>query len=130
MSVYSEYEVYPSWVDDIDLTECETCDFECGTIGYCLKESGENYIVSSLITGKGYKQCNIDFVFINSEFVPGVELYKRECQKFMKNLHELGHECTLHQHPLGKKYLATVIIDGGVKPIELCLDFLKLEVIK
>lgn len=130
MSIYSQYEVYPSWVDEIDTSECEDCTFECGTIGYCLKDCGENYIVSKLITSKGYCQCNIDYVYLNGETVPGVEIYKRQSQKFMDNLHELGHKCEMIQHPFGKKYLATIIIDNGINPIELSLDFLKLEVIK
>ena len=127
MSIYSEREVYPSWYDEIDTRQCENCNFECGTIGFCLKDCGENYIVSTIVTRKGYRQCNIDLVFRNGENVPGVEIYKRQSQKFMSNLHELGHTCELYQHPLGKKYLSTIIIDGGVNPIDLCLDFLKLE---
>ena len=130
MSIYSQYEVYPSWVDEIDTRQCEDCTFECGTIGYCLKDCGENYIVSQLITSKGYRQCNIDYIYLNGETVPGVEIYKRQAQKFMDNLHELGHKCEMIQHPFGKNYLATIIIDNGINPIELSLDFLKLEVIK
>ena len=130
MSIYSEREVYPSWFDEVDTKQCENCNFPCGTIGFCLKDCGENYIVSKLITDKGYYQCNIDMVYMNGENLFGCEIYKRQAKKFMDNLHELGHTTELIQHPYGKKYLATVIIDGGVNPIELCLDFLKLEVVK
>jgi hypothetical protein len=115
--------------DEVDLTSCIDCDFECGTVGYCLNECGESYIVSKLITDKGYYQCNIDTVYMNGEFVRGVEIYKRQAKKFIANMEKLGYNCILHQHPLGKKYLATVIVEGH-DPIDLCVDFLKLEVVK
>ena len=108
---------------------CDGCDFECGTIGYCIKD-GENYIVSKLLYQKGYGRANIDFGFINRKYVPGIELYKRQCKKFMENMTKLGHNCILYNHPYGKTYLSTVIIDNGVQPIELCLDLLELDVIK
>ena len=38
MGVYSSIEVYPSWIDDIDTTVCEDCDFECDELEYCIKE--------------------------------------------------------------------------------------------
>jgi len=130
MSMYDCMEVYPSSFDEVDQSQCEDCNFECGTIGYCRKECGDNYIVCTLLVNKGYVQANIDFGYIQGKNVPGVELYKRQCGKFMRNMNELGHKCTLFQHPMGRNYLATVIIDDGVQPIELCHDFLKLDVVK
>lgn len=121
---------------DVDLSQCETCKhknyaFTCGQIGYCITDCGEGYVVGSILCEeKGYCQCNIDFVFRNGKNIPGVELYKRETKKFIDGLNKLGHTCELYQHPCGKKYLATVIIDGGVKPISLCHEFLKLEAVK
>ena len=36
MGIYSPYEVYPSWYDDeIDLSKCDDCDFDCWTYQYC-----------------------------------------------------------------------------------------------
>ena len=36
MGIYSPYEVYPSWYDDeIDLSKCDGCDFDCWTHEYC-----------------------------------------------------------------------------------------------
>ena len=36
MGIYSPYEVFPSWYDDeIDLSKCDDCDFDCWTHQYC-----------------------------------------------------------------------------------------------
>lgn len=35
MTIYSPYEVYPHWFDEIDLSECDGCDFDCWTHEYC-----------------------------------------------------------------------------------------------
>ena len=35
MGIYSPYEVYPSWFDEIDTSICDGCDFDCWTIGFC-----------------------------------------------------------------------------------------------
>lgn len=122
---------------DVDLTQCENCihknyDFECGQIGYCITDCGESYVVGSLLYEKGYiNQINTDFAYDeNGEIVPGIEFYRPEAKKFIKNMEKLGHTCTTYNHPLGKKYLTTVIIDSGIKPISLCGEFLKLEAIK
>ena len=130
MSMYDCMEVYPPSFDEVDLSRCEDCDFECGQVGFCVKDCGENYIVSTLLIQKGYKQANIDFGFIGRKYAPGIELYHRQCGKFMENMNRLGHKCTLYHHPMGKKYLSTVIVDDGVDPIELVLDILKLDVVK
>ena len=118
---------------DVDLTQCETCkhknyDFECGKIGYCITDCGEGYVIGSILQEKGYGQCNIDWFRIDDLFYEGLELYTRECKKLMKNLQKLGYTSTLHHHPLQKKYLSTLIIDG-YKPIELCHVFMKMDVI-
>ena len=118
---------------DVDLTQCETCkhknyDFECGQIGYCITSCGEGYVIGSILQEKGYSQCNIDWFRIDDLFYEGLELYTRECKKLMKNLQKLGYNSTLHHHPLQKKYLSTLIIDG-YKPIELCHVFMKMDVI-
>ncbi|WP_405296369.1 hypothetical protein [Methanobrevibacter sp.] len=116
---------------DVDLTACENCDFECGTIGYCLDECGENYIICTLFMDKGYNIANKDWGrSSDGKLIPGVEIYKNQTQKFMKAMSKLGHTCTTYNHPLGKSYLNTVIIDGGVEPIDLALDFLEMEAIK
>ena len=40
MGVYSPYDVYPAWFDDeIDLSICEDCNFDCWSAGFCIKES-------------------------------------------------------------------------------------------
>lgn len=118
---------------DVDLTQCETCkhknyDFECGQIGYCITSCGEGYVIGSILQEKGYGQCNIDWFRIDDLFYEGLELYTCECKKLMKNLQKLGYTSTLHHHPLQKKYLSTLIIDG-YKPIELCHVFMKMDVI-
>lgn len=118
---------------DVDLTQCETCkhknyDFECGQIGYCITSCGEGYVIGSILQEKGYGQCNVDWFRIDDLFYEGLELYTRECKKLMKNLQKLGYTSTLHHHPLQKKYLSTLIIDG-YKPIELCHVFMKMDVI-
>lgn len=38
MGIYSPYEVYPSWFDEIDFSECEDCKFDCDIHGYCINE--------------------------------------------------------------------------------------------
>lgn len=118
---------------DVDLTQCETCkhknyDYTCGDIGYCITSCGEGYVIGKILQEKGYGQCNIDWFRIDDLFLEGLELYTRECKKLMKNLQKLGYTSTLHHHPLQKKYLSTVIIDGH-KPIELCHVFMKMDVI-
>lgn len=35
MSVYSSIDVYPRWVDEIDTSDCDDCNFPCGEYGYC-----------------------------------------------------------------------------------------------
>lgn len=130
MSIYSSTDVYPSSFDDVDLTNCENCNFECGTIGYCLKECGENFIVSSILEGKGYRQANIDFQVINGRILSCIELYTRQCPVFMDNMLALGYDSILYHNPRGKNYLSHVIIENGMAPIDLCLTFMELEEIQ
>ena len=122
----------PNYDDfDVDLSQCENCTFECGATGYCLKKHGENYIICSLFLKKGYTVANKDWGRTDTgETIPGVELYRREARRFMESMARLGHTCTTYHHPLGKRYLTTVIIDGGVEPISLAVDFLKMEALK
>lgn len=35
MGVYSPYEVYPSDIDEIDLSKCDNCEFPCDEYDYC-----------------------------------------------------------------------------------------------
>lgn len=133
-SMYDSRVVYPPEFDEVDLTQCETCkhkdyDFQCGQIGYCITDCGEGYVLCRILEEKGYIQANMDWAVHDGELVEGIELYKRQCQKFMENLKKLGYNSTIRHHPLQKNYLSTVIIDG-YKPIELCHIFLKLDVIK
>ena len=131
MSFDRRFELPTEYGDDIDLTKCETCDFECGTIGYCLKECGEHYIICKLFTDKGYTQANKDWGRSpEGKMIPGVEIYKNEAKKFIRAMAAMGHTCTTYNHPLGKRYLTTVIIDGGAQPIDLALDLLKMEAIR
>lgn len=116
---------------DVDQTECETCkhknyDFACGQIGYCITSCGEGYVIGKLLEEKGYGQVNPDWFKIDDIFYEGLELYNRECKKLMENLQKFGYNSTIHHHPLQKKYLSTIVIDGH-KPIELCHIFMKLE---
>ncbi len=131
MSFERRFELPTDFGDDIDLTQCENCDFECGTIGYCLDECGENYIICTLFVSKGYNIANKDWGRSpDGKLIPGVEIYRNETRKFMEAMSKLGHTCTVYNHPLGKRYLNTVIIDGGVEPIDLALDFFRMEAIK
>ena len=138
MSVYSSLEVYPSEFDEVDLSQCG-CDFECGTVGYCLKTYGREYIISKLLSDKGYKQANLDWGRIGIsedegkvtyKHVPGIELYRRQVPKFIANMKQLGYDCSTYTHPLGKRYLQTVIIENGIDPITIAHEFLKLDVVK
>ena len=116
---------------DVDQRPCETCNFNCGEIGYCLDECGENYIICSLFVNKGYTVANKDWGRDDTgEILPGVQIYKREAKKFIKNMAKLGYSCTTYNHPLGKPYLTTVIIDGGVEPINLAGVLVAMEAIK
>lgn len=134
-SMYDSRVVYPPEFDEVDLSKCETCkhtnyDFECGDIGYCITSCGENYVIVSLLQEKGYvKQINTDSFPKNGKVFFGIEMYKSEAKIFMENMTRLGHTCTTHNYPIGKNYLTTVLIDGGVNPIELCGEILKLDVI-
>ena len=133
MSVYSSLEVYPSEYD-VDLSQCDTCqhknyDYECGQIGYCITDCGEGYVLCKILEEKGYIQANIDWAVHDGEVVEGLELYKRQCQKFVENLKKLGYNSTIYHHPLQKKYLSTVFIPG-YRPIELAHIFQKMDVIK
>lgn len=124
----------PTFNDDVDLTECETCqhkdyDFTCGQIGYCIKKCGEGYVIGSILMEKGYGQVNTDWFRIDDVLYDGLELSKRECKKLKDNLEKLGYNSTLHHHPLQKRSLNTIIIDSH-RPIELCHVFQKLDVIK
>lgn len=134
MSVYSSLEVYPSEFDDVDLSKCDTCehknyDYECGQIGYCITSCGESYVLCRILEEKGYIQANIDWVVHDGELVEGLELYKRQSQKFVENLKKLGYTSIIYHHPLQKKYLSTVYIPG-YRPIELAHIFKNLDVIK
>ena len=42
MGIYSPYEVYPPEADEIDLTPCQDCDFDCDIHGYCINEEDDN----------------------------------------------------------------------------------------
>ena len=131
MSFDRRFELPTDFGDDIDLTKCENCNFECGTIGYCLDECGENYIICSLFVNKGYHVANKDWGRTpEGKIIPGVSIYKNEAKKFMAAMAKLGHKCTTYNHPLGKRYLTTVIIDNGVEPIDLALDLVNMEAIK
>lgn len=33
--------VYPDWFDEIDLSECEECIFDCDIHGYCINDVDE-----------------------------------------------------------------------------------------
>ena len=129
MGIYSPYEVYPSGFDEIDTTECENCTFECGTIGYCIKTCGESYILNAIFTSKGYTQCNLDWGRrSDGKPVNGISLFRREADKFIKNMQELGYLCVKYDHIFQKKYMSTIIIEG-YDPSDLFLVFLKLDVI-
>lgn len=39
MGVYSLLVVYPREFDEIDDSECDTCDFECDVHGYCKNDN-------------------------------------------------------------------------------------------
>lgn len=132
-SIYNSRVVYPPEYD-VDLTQCLHCkhknyNYECGQIGYCITDCGEGYVISEILEEKGYKQVNIDWVLHDGELVEGLELYKRQCQKFVDNMKKLGYHGIIYHHPLQKKYLSTVFIPG-YRPIELCHIFMKLDVIK
>ena len=134
MSFTSRFEPPRTGEFDVDLTQCETCkhknyDYECGEIGYCITSCGEGYVLGRILEEKGYIQTNIDWGIQDGELVPGLELYTRQCKKFMDNLQELGYTSTLYHHKLQKKYLSTVIIHG-YRPIELAHIFMKMDVIK
>lgn len=132
MSVFSSIDVYPSFFDDtrdIELN-CDECTFECGLIGYCIKECGGNYIINTLLENKGYKHVNLDYIIFKRECVPCIQMYTRQCKKFIDDLERLGYSGVMFHHPRGKAYLSHVIIDGGVDPVELCDVFLDLEMVK
>lgn len=134
MSVYSSIQVYPPEFDEIDQTPCETCnhknyDYECGQIGYCITSAGEGYVLSKILTEKGYIQVNLDWAVHDGEVVEGLELYKRQAKKFVENLKKFGYNAIIYHHPHQKKYLTTVYIPG-YKPIELAHIFQKMDVIK
>ena len=38
MGIYSPYEVYPQQFDEMDLSSCENCSFDCDIHGYCVNE--------------------------------------------------------------------------------------------
>ncbi len=42
MSIYSPYEVYPSWIDEVELSLCENCTFDCDIHQYCINEVDTN----------------------------------------------------------------------------------------
>lgn len=44
MGIYSPLEVYPSIFDEIDLSSCETCTFDCDVKGYCKEEDDPKWI--------------------------------------------------------------------------------------
>ena len=115
---------------EVDLTQCIGCTFECGTVGYCVKECGAGYIISTLLEEKGYRQANLDHFLYLGKIITGIELYKRQCQKFMENMKRLGYTCTLVHHALQKNYLSTVVIGNGENPIDVAHLFLDLDVIK
>jgi len=137
MSFTQNYGSIPSLPEEPDTSECG-CDFECGTVGYCLKKCGANYIISKLLSDKGYKQPNLDWgrIGISEDegktiytTVPGIEMYRRQVQKFIANMKQLGYDCSTYTHPLGKRYLQTVIIENGIDPITIAYEFLKLDVV-
>jgi len=126
MSIYSE--TMSNTPEIVDL-QCGGCDFECGTVGFCLKECGENYIILRLLIDKGYIHANLDYCRLNDEKVTGIELYKRQSKRFIENMNRLGYTCSIVPHEYQKKHLCTVVIDGE-NPIDIAYDFLKLDVIK
>lgn len=130
MSFTINYGSIPS-LPEMDQSECG-CDYECGTVGYCLKECGESYIINTLLADKGYRQANYSFGYLPGEKtpVPGIELYKRQAKKFINNMKQLGYDCTVYHPPMGKKYLDVVIIENGIDPMSVAHEFLKLDVIK
>ena len=132
----------PTFEEDIDLSECDTCknthNFECGTVGYCINKEGAPYIISKLLSEKGYKQPNLDWGCIgitedenNTTYkqVPGIEIYRKQVPTFIANMKKLGYECSTYSHPYGKRYLQTVIIGNGVDPLSVAHVLLKLDVI-
>lgn len=138
MSIYNPIEVYPREYDEI--TECQNnCEFECGTVGYCLEECGENYIINTILDEKGYTQANIDWGRIGIQedettvvykTVPAIEIYRRQARKFIDNMKKLGYNCSQYDHPDGKRYLTSIIIEHGINPITIAHVLLKLEVVK
>ena len=38
MGIYSSICVYPKEYDDIDVSDCDNCNFECWEAGYCIKD--------------------------------------------------------------------------------------------
>ena len=41
VGVYSSIEVYPSWIDDVDTSDCDDCNFPCWEEGYCIMDEKE-----------------------------------------------------------------------------------------
>lgn len=107
---------------------CTECDFECETVGYCLPECGENYIILMVFIEKGYDQANLDHCRLNGEKVTGIEIYKKYSKRFIENMNRLGYTCRIVPHEYQKKHLCTVVVDGE-NPIDLAPEFLKLDVI-
>ena len=126
---------------DIDTTLCNSCnpDYECGTVGHCLQKEGAPYIISEILSEKGYNQPNLSWGYIGIQVdetktiyqeVPGIEIYRRQVPKFIANMKRLGYNCSTYTHAYGKKYLQTVIIENGIDPMSIAHEFLKLEVVK
>lgn len=125
----------PTFDEDIDLTRCETCQhkdygFTCGDIGYCITSCGESYVIGDILRHKGYGQVNTDWAYDeNKRIIPAIEVYKKVSRKLIEGIEKLGHTCSTYHHPMQKPYLIDIIIDGGVEPITICNDLIKLDVI-
>ncbi len=114
-------------------TDCKHCEFPCETIGYCLTKSGWDYILTSIFCmEKGYTIAREDWGRTPEGHVAyGIGMWKREAKKFMKIMEKNGHKCSMYQHENAHhgKTWAIVIIDDGVEPIDLAVDFKQMEAI-
>ncbi len=72
-SMYDSRQVYPPSFDDLDLSTCETCGFDCDIYGYC-KETAINDVdlqddyLNDVLKSKGYGGCNLKAEKIHDKY--------------------------------------------------------------